>query len=98
MTRLRSWPNICAPETGTATRAVHIVAENGPDALRRILLERGRRSLDRSADGDLSLALEGGHTLPHHHAADATGKAIEPALLSAVRAMPTLRRSPNTPG
>ena len=67
-------------------RAVRIVAENGPDALRRILLERVDVPFDRSADGDLSLALEGGHTLPRIiHAADATGKAIELALLNAVR-------------
>lgn len=65
--------------------AVRILAEHGPDAFRRILLERVEVDFDREEDGSLSLALEGGHSVPRiAHAADATGKAIEVALLNAI--------------
>ena len=42
-------------------------------------------------DGDLSLALEGGHSQPRIiHAADATGRAIELGLLNALRSHPNI--------
>lgn len=89
-------------------KAVQILAEQGPDAVRRILLERVGVPFDRHATAEdtpesaaattsthtaegLSLALEGGHSLPRIiHAADATGRAIEIALLNAVRAHPNI--------
>jgi len=44
---------------------------------------------DHTQQGDLSLALEGGHSLPRIiHAADATGRAIEIALLNTLRTHP----------
>ncbi len=71
--------------------AVQILAEEGPDAVREILLERVGVAFDRTDDGDLSLALEGGHKLPRIiHATDATGKAIEIALVRAVEAHPNI--------
>jgi L-aspartate oxidase len=67
--------------------AVQVLAEEGPSAVRRVLLERVGVAFDRSADGCLALALEGGHTIPRIiHTADATGKAIQLALLNALRA------------
>ncbi|MEZ4869959.1 MAG: L-aspartate oxidase [Caldilineaceae bacterium] len=72
-------------------RAVQLLAEAGPGSVRRLLLERAEVAFDRTADGQLSLALEGGHTLPRIiHAADATGKAIEIGLLNALRTHPNV--------
>ena len=71
--------------------AVEVLATDGPSAVRRILLERVGVAFDRNPDGSLSLALEGGHTIPRIiHAADATGKAIQLALLNALRAHPNI--------
>ena len=70
-------------------RAVQILAEEGPGAVRRVLLERAGVTFDHTANGDLSLALEGGHSLPRIiHAADATGRAIEIALLNTLQTHP----------
>lgn len=69
--------------------AAQILAEEGPSAVRRLLLERAGIEFDRTPDGDLSLALEGGHSLPRIiHAADATGQAIEIGLLNTLRGHP----------
>jgi L-aspartate oxidase len=55
------------------------------------LLERVGVQFDRGADGALSLALEGGHSVARIiHAADATGKAIENALLNALVSHPNI--------
>ncbi len=62
-------------------KAVKILAENGPDLVKKILLDKFNVPFDRDTDGKLSLVLEGGHSLPRIlHAADATGKAIEEAI------------------
>ena len=46
-----------------------------PAAVRDVLLGRAPVGFDRKPDGELSLALEGGHSLHRIiHAADATGK------------------------
>jgi L-aspartate oxidase len=66
-------------------RAVQILAEEGPSRFRHMLLDRVGVSFDREPDGELSLVREGGHSVPRVvHVADATGKAIETALISAV--------------
>ncbi len=72
-------------------RAVAILAEEGPALARQILIEKAGVLFDRTPDGELSLTLEGGHSVPRIiHAADATGKAIEAALLQALRARPNV--------
>ncbi|OUC07904.1 L-aspartate oxidase, partial [Litorilinea aerophila] len=82
---LRAGAGHCNP------RAVQILAQEGAGAVRRILLERVGVQFDQEADGALSLALEGGHSLPRIiHATDATGKAIELALLHAVDRHPNV--------
>lgn len=69
--------------------AATILAEEGPGLVERVLLERLHVPFDRLADGALSLALEGGHSLPRIiHAADATGYAIDLALVRALQAHP----------
>ncbi|MBX3014853.1 MAG: L-aspartate oxidase [Caldilineaceae bacterium] len=71
--------------------AVRLLAQEGPAAVRRVLLERLNVPFDHTTTGALSLTLEGGHTLPRIvHAADATGKAIEIALLNALAAHPNV--------
>ncbi|BCX06054.1 MAG: L-aspartate oxidase [Candidatus Roseilinea sp.] len=65
--------------------AVRILAEEGPALVREILIEQLNVPFDHHGDG-VALALEGGHRLPRiAHAADATGAAIEYALLAALR-------------
>jgi L-aspartate oxidase len=72
-------------------QTVSILAEEGPPLVERLLLDRVGVQFDRTADGDLSLAREGGHSLPRIiHAADATGQAIEAALLRALRDHPNV--------
>lgn len=82
---LRAGAGHCRPQ------AVQLLAEQGPQAVRRLLLERVSVPFDQTQGGEWSLALEGGHTIPRIvHAADATGKAIELALLNALAAHPQI--------
>jgi len=77
---LRAGDGHCNP------RAVAILANEGPDLVKRILIERGGVQFDRNDDGSLSLVREGGHSLPRIlHVADYTGKAIEEALIGSLR-------------
>ena len=76
---LRAGAGHCNP------RAVSILAEEGPALVKQILLDQVGVPFDRS-NGHLSLAREGGHSVPRiAHAADATGKAIENALMNALK-------------
>ncbi|GAB4097348.1 L-aspartate oxidase [Brachybacterium horti] len=65
--------------------AVHLLCEEGPAAIAR-LVERGV-AFDRDEDGAPALGLEGAHGRPRilHAGGDATGRAIELALVAAVR-------------
>ena len=73
-------------------RAVRILAEEGPALVRRVLIDRLGVRFDCDGNGELALALEGGHALPRIvHAADTTGKSIEDALLAALREHPNVR-------
>lgn len=72
--------------------AVAITTREGPGRVEKILIERLGVPFDRGPDGALALVLEGGHSMPRIiHAADATGRAIEDALLAALRAHPNIR-------
>ncbi len=72
-------------------KAAQILAEEGPPVLKRMLLERAPVDFDHTSDGELSLALEGGHSMPRIlHVADYTGKAIELALVKALQAHPNI--------
>ncbi|MFC1660441.1 L-aspartate oxidase [Gemmatimonadota bacterium] len=67
--------------------AVEILATEGPELIEQLLIEQAEVEFDRSEDGSLSLVREGGHSVPRIlHAADATGKAIQLALLEALMA------------
>ncbi|HEY4721357.1 MAG TPA: FAD-dependent oxidoreductase, partial [Anaerolineae bacterium] len=81
---LRAGAGHCNP------RAVRILAEEGPALVGKILIEKVGVQFDRD-HGALSLAREGGHSIPRIvHAADATGKAIEAALMEKVKAHPNV--------
>lgn len=68
---------------------VQICATEGPDRIRE-LISRGARFDER--DGQLALTREGGHSARRIvHAADATGREVERALLERVAAHPNIR-------
>lgn len=72
-------------------QAASILAAEGPGLVETILLERIGVAFDRLPGGELSLALEGGHSVPRIvHAADATGKAISEALVRALQGHPNV--------
>jgi L-aspartate oxidase len=67
--------------------AVRVLAEEGPPLVKSFLGDRLGVAFDQAPDGLWSLALEGGHAVPRIvHVADATGCAIETALMQALRA------------
>ncbi|MDX1545637.1 MAG: L-aspartate oxidase [Rhodothermales bacterium] len=69
--------------------AVEVVVREGPGRI-RALMEWGA-SFTRNAEGDLHLGREGGHSVNRIvHAADATGREVERALLASVRAHPRI--------
>jgi L-aspartate oxidase len=66
-------------------KAVNILAHEGPNIVEKFLIGQLGVQFDQEADGSLALALEGGHSVPRiAHATDATGHAIQTALLEAI--------------
>ena len=71
--------------------AVRILAEEGPELVRRLLVEEGDIPFECDANGELMYALEGGHSVPRVlHVGDATGRAIEQALIARLRQLPNV--------
>lgn len=69
---------------------VDICVREGPDRIRE-LIERGAQ-FDHDDQGSIALAREGGHSARRVlHAADATGREVERALLERCRAHPNIR-------
>ncbi len=82
---LRAGAGYCNP------KAVEILSQEGPGLVRSILLEKLNVPFDRTPQGELSLVLEGGHSVPRIlHATDATGSLIEQHLIQAIRANPNI--------
>ncbi len=76
-------------------QAARFLAEEGPAAVERWLIDRLEVPFDRYPDGRLDLALEGAHSVARiAHAADRTGAAVEEGLLRGVRAHPRIRLVP----
>lgn len=74
------------------TRAVEIIATEGPALAREILMDKVKVPFDRSENDELSLVREGGHSVNRIvHATDATGRAIEISLLKALDGHPNVR-------
>ncbi len=86
-------------------KAVRHLATRGPDAVKKILLERlgipfsapgahggaGGHAIPNE-DGELDLTREGGHSVPRIlHCADHTGRSIMQGLMAAVLASPNIR-------
>ena len=72
--------------------AVRTLATEGPPLVQSILVDKLGVPFDRRPDGRLALGREGGHSVPRIvHATDATGRAIESALIAALRAHPRVR-------
>jgi L-aspartate oxidase len=73
-------------------QAVELLARTGPDLVQSVLIDRLRVPFDRRSDGALSLGREGGHSLARIvHATDATGRAIEDALIAELNRHPRVR-------
>ena len=71
--------------------AVHLLAEEGPDLVQRLLVEEADVPFDRDSEGEVSYTLEGGHSLPRVlHVGDATGRAIEQALIALLQRCPNV--------
>ena len=72
----RAGAGYCNPQ------ALAILAEEGPELVTRILMNRIGVSFDYNSEGQLSFANEGSHSIPRIlHTADATGRTIELALI-----------------
>jgi len=77
---------ICRPE------AVDILARSGPRLVQSLLIDRLRVPFDRKPDGRLALGREGGHSVARIvHSTDATGRAIENALIAELKRHPRVR-------
>lgn len=77
---LRAGAGLCNPE------AVEVLTNDGPSLVKKILFERLNVPFHEAESGGLALAREGSHSVARIlHAADATGRAIQTALLAAVR-------------
>jgi L-aspartate oxidase len=73
-------------------QAVEILANTGPGLVQSVLIDRLKVPFDRKPDGSLALGREGGHSMPRIvHSADATGRAIENALIAELKRHPHVR-------
>ena len=69
-------------------KSAEILALEGPKLVQEILIDSLKVPFDRTTDGDLSLVLEGGHSVHRIlHSADSTGRAIENALIHRLNAL-----------
>jgi L-aspartate oxidase len=71
--------------------AVRLLANEGPERVRSLLIEEIDVPFDRDKDGSLSLTREGGHSVSRIiHVGDATGRAIEKALIDQLQTRPNI--------
>jgi L-aspartate oxidase len=72
--------------------AVRFLASEGPKTVRRILIDAIRVPFSKAEDGELDLTREGAHSVARIvHASDATGRAIELALIARLLRHPGVR-------
>lgn len=82
---LAAGAGLCLPQ------AVRLLAESGPDLVERLLVDEAGVEFDRDERGALLYTLEGGHSVPRIlHVGDATGRAIEQALIARLRDLPNV--------
>ena len=73
------------------TKAARIMAEEGPQLVKNILIDKLGIPFDRTDNGNLQVIKEAAHSNERIiHAADSTGKAIEMGLLNALKAHPNV--------
>ncbi len=71
-----------------------LLAEEGPPLVEQLLLHELEVPFDRRENDTLSYTREGGHSVPRIlHVGDATGQAIEEALVRCLRALPNVTLS-----
>jgi L-aspartate oxidase len=71
--------------------AVEVLAEEGPRRVEEVLVEQLGVPFDRHTDGRLTHTLEGGHSVARIlHVGDATGRAIEEAMIARLRQLPNV--------
>ncbi len=71
--------------------AARLLAEEGPPLVERLLVSALSVPFDRDAQGDLAYTREGGHAVPRVlHVGDATGHAIELALIRRLQELPNV--------
>ena len=72
--------------------AVRFLASEGPDVVKRILIDEIGVPFAHNEDGELDLTREGAHSVPRIiHSADATGRAIEIAMLNRIKSEKNIR-------
>jgi len=82
---IRAGAGLCLPS------AVQHLAEEGPELVQRVLIEETGVPFDRAPDGGLAYTREGGHSVARIlHVGDATGHAIEEALLALLKSLPNV--------
>ncbi len=71
--------------------AARVLAEEGPDLVRQVLLEQVGTPFDCNPEGNLHLTREGGHSTARVlHVGDTTGRAIEAKLIARLRELPNV--------
>lgn len=79
--------------------AARLMAMEGPDLVQQVLIDEVGVPFDRHADNTLGLTREGGHSVRRVlHAGDATGRAIEQALIERLQALPNVTLQPGMTG
>jgi L-aspartate oxidase len=82
---LRAGAGLSSPD------AARLLAEDGPRLVQEILVDRLEVPFNREADGALAYTREGGHSVSRIlHVGDATGYAIERALIAHLQALPNV--------
>lgn len=72
-------------------KAARILAEEGPAALKELLIEQADVPFDRNSEGELDVVMEAAHSVPRIiHATDATGRAIEIGLMNLLKVHPQI--------
>jgi len=75
--------------------SARIIAEQGPELVRQLLIEYCGVSFDRTSDGGLAYGQEAAHTCPRIlHVGDSTGKAIIQAMVAALHREPNVEIVP----
>lgn len=75
----------------TYPKAARILAEEGPPLLKEILIDRTNVPFDLNKSGELDVVMEAAHSVPRIiHATDATGRAIEIAMLNVLKTHPNV--------